>query len=260
MQEIIKVNAVSMDFVMENDKIQSVKEYAVAVLKHQIKRKTFTALSDISFELARGDVLGIVGHNGAGKSTLLKIISQILQPTSGTVWVDGNIVPMLELGSGFDQDMTGRENVFLNGAILGYSKDFLNEKYEEIVEFSGLQQFIDIPIRNYSSGMVARLAFSIATMVNPEILIVDEILSVGDADFQAKSRERMLKMMGGGTTVLFVSHSLSQIREMCNKTLWIEHGKMQAFGDTERICEAYENNIPPAEITQPDGFTVCPKA
>ena len=256
MPKIVQVDRICMDFILENDRIQSIKEYAVAVLKRQIKRKTFTALSDVSFTLQKGDVLGIVGHNGAGKSTLLKVISGILQPTAGTVHVDGNIVPMLELGSGFDQDMTGRENIFLNGAILGYSKEFLQEKYDEILDFSGLQEFIDVPIRNYSSGMVARLAFSIATMVNPEILIVDEILSVGDAEFQTKSRERMLKMMSGGTTVLCVRHSLWQISEMCNKTLWIEHGKIQAFGDTKRICDAYEHNIPPAEIVQPDGITV----
>ena len=259
MHEIINVKDVRMDFIMENDKIKSIKEYMISVFKRQIKRKTFTALHSISFTLERGDVLGVIGHNGAGKSTLLKIISGILKPTGGTVLVQGNIVPMLELGSGFDQDMTGRENIFLNGAILGYSREFLESKYDDILEFSGLHEFINIPLRNYSSGMVARLAFSIATMVNPEILIVDEILSVGDADFQSKSRDRMLKMMGGGTTVLFVSHSLSQIREMCNKTLWIEHGEMQAFGDTIRICDAYERNLSPINIVEANGITVLHK-
>ena len=167
----------------------------------------------------KGEVLGIVGNNGAGKSTLLKIISGILKPTEGSVQVFGNVVPMLELGSGFDFDLTGRENIFLNGAILGYSERFLKEKYDEIVAFSELGQFIDVPLRNYSSGMVMRLAFSVATVVNPDILIVDEILAVGDATFQAKSRARMMELMSGGTTVLFVSHSIEQIRGMCDKVI-----------------------------------------
>lgn len=184
--------------------------------------------------------MGIIGHNGAGKSTLLKVISGILKPTTGSVQVNGTIVPMLELGSGFDFDLTGRENVFLNGAILGYSEQFLKGKYEEIVAFSELGQFIDVPLRNYSSGMVMRLAFSIATVVQPDILIVDEILAVGDAAFQEKSKRRMLELMGGGTTVLFVSHSLQQIREMCNKAIWLEHGVVVQSGDTKSVCDAYE--------------------
>ena len=175
----------------------------------------------------KGEVLGIIGHNGAGKSTLLKVISGILKPTEGKLEVHGNIVPMLELGSGFDTDLTGRENIFLNGAILGYSEQYLKDRYDDIVAFSELGKFIEIPIRNYSSGMLMRLAFSIATVVQPEILIVDEILAVGDADFQAKSKARMMELMQGGATVLFVSHSLDQIREMCNRVLWLEHGGNQ---------------------------------
>ena len=199
------------------------------------------ALEDISFSVKKGEVLGIIGKNGAGKSTLLKIISGIMKPTKGKVEVKGNIVPMLELGSGFDFELTGRENIFLNGAILGYSKEYLKQKYKEIVNFSELERFIDTPIRNYSSGMMMRLAFSIATVVNPEVLIVDEILSVGDASFQEKSRTRMLELMGGGTTVFFVSHDLSQIEAMCNRVLWLQEGKVKMIGNTEAVCAAYKN-------------------
>lgn len=237
---MIKAENVSVKYLMTYDRIQSMKEYLVQLVKGKIQYEEFWALRDVSFEVRKGEVLGIIGHNGAGKSTLLKVISGILKPTTGSVQVNGTIVPMLELGSGFDFDLTGRENVFLNGAILGYSEQFLKEKYEEIMDFSELGQFIDVPLRNYSSGMVMRLAFSIATVVQPDILIVDEILAVGDAAFQEKSKRRMLELMGGGTTVLFVSHSLPQIREMCNKAVWLEHGKTVMSGDTMSVCDAYE--------------------
>lgn len=225
---------------MTYDRIQSIKEYIVQMLRGKIKYEEFWALKNVSFEVERGEVVGIIGHNGAGKSTLLKVISGILKPTGGSLEVHGNVVPMLELGSGFDHDLTGRENIFLNGSILGYSEKYLKEKYEQIVEFSELGKFIDVPIRNYSSGMLMRLAFSIATVVQPEILIVDEILAVGDAAFQEKSKARMLELMGGGTTVLFVSHSLEQIREMCDRVIWLEHGQIKAIGATKEICDAYE--------------------
>ena len=237
---MIKAEHVSVKYLMTYDRIKSMKEYLVQLVKGKIQYEEFWALRDVSFEVKKGEVLGIIGHNGAGKSTLLKVISGILKPTEGSVQVNGTIVPMLELGSGFDFDLTGRENVFLNGAILGYSEQFLKEKYEEIVAFSELGQFIDVPLRNYSSGMVMRLAFSIATVVNPDVLIVDEILAVGDADFQEKSKKRMLELMGGGTTVLFVSHSLPQIREMCNNAIWLEHGQMKLCGDVQTVCDAYE--------------------
>lgn len=237
---MIKAENVSVKYLMTYDRIQSMKEYLVQMVKGKIKYEEFWALKDVSFEVKKGEVLGIIGHNGAGKSTLLKVISGILKPTTGSVQVNGTIVPMLELGSGFDFDLTGRENVFLNGAILGYSEQFLKEKYEEIVAFSELGQFIDVPLRNYSSGMVMRLAFSIATVVRPDILIVDEILAVGDAAFQEKSKKRMLELMGGGTTVLFVSHSIQQIREMCNKVLWLEHGVVVQSGETKSVCDSYE--------------------
>lgn len=225
---------------MTYDRIQSIKEYVVQLLRGKIKYEEFWALKNVSFEVERGEVVGIIGHNGAGKSTLLKVISGILKPTGGSLEVHGNVVPMLELGSGFDHDLTGRENIFLNGSILGYSEKYLKEKYEQIVEFSELGKFIDVPIRNYSSGMLMRLAFSIATVVQPEILIVDEILAVGDAAFQEKSKARMLELMSGGTTVLFVSHSLEQIREMCDRVIWLEHGQIKAIGATKEICDAYE--------------------
>ena len=237
---MIKAENISIRYLMTYDRVKSIKEYLVQMLKHQIRYEEFWALRNVSFEVKKGEVLGIIGHNGAGKSTLLKVISGILKPTEGSVQVHGTVVPMLELGSGFDYDLTGRENIFLNGAILGYSEEFLKEKYDEIVEFSELGQFIHTPLRNYSSGMVMRLAFSIATVVNPDILIVDEILAVGDAEFQAKSKKRMLELMGGGTTVLFVSHSLEQIREMCDHVIWLEHGTVQMYGETQAVCDAYK--------------------
>lgn len=238
--EIIKAENVSMRFRLSADRITSMKEYVVRMVTGRLQYKEFWALRNVSFSVKKGEVLGVIGHNGAGKSTLLKVISGILRPTEGSVTVQGNIVPMLELGSGFDYDMTGRENIFLNGAILGYSKEFLTAKYQEIVDFSELGDFIDEPLRNYSSGMMMRLAFSIATVVEPEILIVDEILAVGDADFQAKSKRRMMELMSGGTTVLLVSHTLSQVREMCDKVLWIEHGQVQGYGEAKVLCDAYE--------------------
>ena len=241
--EIISVDRVSMHYRISADKIKSLKEYLLRLVMKKLQYREFTALDQVSFSVERGEVLGIIGHNGAGKSTLLKIISGIQKPSEGSVTVRGNIVPMLELGSGFDIDMTGRENIFLNGAILGYSKEFLMEKCQAIIDFSELGAFIEEPIRNYSSGMMMRLAFAIAAVVEPEILIVDEILAVGDADFQQKSRERMIEMMGGGTTVLMVSHDIQQIRQLCGRVLWIEHGKVMALGETQRVCDAYEGKI-----------------
>lgn len=237
---MIEVSDVTMRFRLNNDKILSLKEFVTTALRGKLQYNDFTALEHVSFEVKKGETLGLIGRNGAGKSTMLKVISGILKPTEGSVVCRGNVVPMLELGSGFDFDLTGRENIFLNGAILGYSKEFLHEKYDEIVEFSELGQFIEVPIRNYSSGMLARLAFSIATVVNPEILIVDEILSVGDAAFQEKSKKRMLELMGGGTTVLFVSHSLEQIREMCNRVMWLEHGNVKMVGAAAEVCDVYD--------------------
>ena len=238
-ETMIEVTDVTMRFHMNLDKILSLKEFVTRKLSGKLAYQDFTALDHVSFSVERGETLGLIGHNGAGKSTMLKVISGILKPTEGSVKCRGNVVPMLELGSGFDMDLTGQENIFLNGAILGYDEEFLKERYDEIVAFSELGQFIEAPIRNYSSGMLARLAFSIATVVKPEILIVDEILSVGDAQFQEKSKRRMLELMGGGTTVLFVSHSIEQIREMCSRGVWLEHGRIRMIGKIEEVCNAY---------------------
>lgn len=237
---MISVNDVSVKYRMANDRIVTLKEFVIALLRKKIKFTEFNALNNVKFNVNKGEVIGIIGHNGAGKSTLLKTISGIIKPTMGEIQVLGNIVPMLELGSGFDMDLCGRENIYLNGAILGYSEEFLKSKYNEIVEFSELGQFIEMPLRNYSSGMVVRLAFSIASVIEPEILILDEVLSVGDADFQEKSMNRMKEMMSGGTTVLLVSHIMSQVREMCNRVVWIEHGNVQMVGETKEVCDAYE--------------------
>ena len=239
---MIEVRNVTMKFRMSNDKVSNLKEYVIKRLKGNLSFRYFTALDNVSFSIKKGEVLGLVGHNGAGKSTVLKVISGIVKPTEGSVHIGGNVVPMLELGSGFDFDMTGRENIFLNGAILGYSESFLKEKYDEIVKFAEIEQFIDLPLRNYSSGMIARLGFSIASLVEPEILIVDEVLAVGDANFQEKSKKRMMELMGGGTTVLFVSHSLSQIRELCDRVVWLDHGSVKMFGETQVVCDAYEKS------------------
>ncbi|HBJ2621746.1 ABC transporter ATP-binding protein [Clostridium botulinum] len=238
-ENIIELKNVSINFRLCDDKVLSLKEFITKSISKKISYSEFWALKDINFNVKRGEVLGIIGHNGSGKSTLLKIISGIMKPTTGSVNVNGNIVPMLELGSGFDMDLNGRENIFLNGAILGYSKSFLESKYDEIVEFSELGEFIETPIRNYSSGMMMRLAFSIATVVIPDILIVDEILSVGDEAFQQKSKKRMKELMSGGTTVLFVSHSKEQIKEMCNRVLWLDHGNIHMLDKCEIVCDKY---------------------
>ena len=238
---MIRVSDVTMRFRMNNDKILSLKEFVTTALRGKLQYSTFTALEHVSFEVQKGETIGLIGRNGAGKSTLLKIISGIMKPTEGSVECRGNVVPMLELGSGFDMDLSGRENVYLNGAILGYTKPFLDAKFQEILDFSELGDFINLPIRNYSSGMLARLAFSIAAVVKPEILIVDEILAVGDAQFQEKSKRRMMELMGGGTTVLLVSHDIEQVKELCRRVVWLEHGRVREIGDAKEVCGAYEH-------------------
>jgi len=237
---MIEVENVAVCFKMSRDRISSIKEYVLKFIKRELKYDEFWALQDVNFHVDKGEVVGIIGRNGAGKSTLLKVISGIMKPTRGSVVTQGSIVPMLELGSGFDPELSGRENIFLNGAILGYTKQYLLDRYDEIVDFSELEKFIDVPIRNYSSGMLMRLAFSIATVVKPEILIVDEILAVGDDRFQAKSKARMIELMSSGTTVLFVSHNLDQIREMCHRVVWLENGKNKMIGNTQEVCDAYQ--------------------
>ena len=238
---MIKVNNVSMKFNLGIEKNFSLKLFFINLFKskkNKPKKEDFWALKNVSFDVKKGEVIGFVGSNGAGKSTLLKVIAGVMKPTEGNVEISGNICPMIELGAGFDMDLTARENIYLNGAVLGYSKEFIDQKFDEIVEFSELKSFLDVPVKNFSSGMIARLAFSIATIVDPEILIVDEILSVGDIAFQAKSKQKMISMISGGTTVLFVSHSLEQIKDLCDKVVWIEHGVVQQIGGKE-ICDNY---------------------
>ena len=235
----ISVKNVSMMFNMSSEKVDNFKEFVIKMLKGKLRFEEFWALKDVSFDVMRGERIGLIGINGSGKSTMLKVVSGVLKPTKGNVKVIGSVAPMIELGAGFDFELSARENVFLNGAILGYSKEFLDDKFDEIVEFSELKDFLDVPVKNFSSGMTAKLAFSIATIVNPEILIVDEILSVGDIKFQEKSKKKMMEMIKGGTTVLYVSHSLESIKDLCTKVVWLEHGKVVKMGDTNKICDAY---------------------
>lgn len=235
----IKVDNVSIKFNLSSEKVDTLKDYVIKFLKREIKYDEFWALQNISFDVMKGERLGILGLNGAGKSTLLKIIAGVYQPTEGSVTRNGKIAPMLELGAGFDAQYTGKENVFLYGSVLGLSRDFLEEKYDDIVEFSELKKFMDVPLKNYSSGMKARLGFSIATVVEPEILILDEVLSVGDAKFRKKSEKRIMDMFDKGVTVLFVSHSLEQVKRLCNKAILLEHGKILAYGDTDKVARIY---------------------
>ena len=239
---MIKVKDVSMRFNLGIEKNFSIKLFFINLFKHKEKKvkKDFWALKNVDFEVNKGEVIGFVGSNGAGKSTLLKIVAGVMKPTKGVVEKYGNVCPMIELGAGFDMDLTARENIYLNGAILGYSKEFIKDKFDEIVEFSELKDFLDVPVRNFSSGMVTRLAFSIATIVDPEILIVDEILSVGDIAFQQKSENKMRTMIKSGTTVLFVSHSVAQIQSLCDRVIWLENGTIKKMGDPKEICEEYE--------------------
>lgn len=237
---IIKVENVGMEFNLSQEKVDNLKEYVIKFLKRELMFQPFWALKNVSFEVEKGDRLGLVGMNGAGKSTLLKLISGVMKPTEGNIEVKGRISPLLELGAGFDPDYTGRENIFLNGALLGYNKEFIESKFDEIVEFSELEEFMDVPIKNYSSGMRARLGFSIATSVKPEILILDEVLSVGDIKFQEKSREKMESLMDSEVTLLFVSHSVEQVKSFCNKAIWLQHGKLMAKGSVDEVCELYD--------------------
>nr|WP_150959428.1 ABC transporter ATP-binding protein [Aneurinibacillus sp. XH2] len=242
MSEIaIKIDNVSMKYRMASERISSLKYYFIKKMKKQISYVDFHALDSVSFEVYKGEVFGIVGLNGAGKSTLLKIIAGILKPTAGKVVKSGMVVPLIELGAGFDGELTGLENIFLNGLVLGYSRKFIQEKVDEIIEFSELGDFIHAPLKNYSSGMRARLGFSIATIVQPEILIVDEVLSVGDHKFKEKSENKMMSMINGGATVLFVSHSLSQVEQLCNRVAWLEKGKIREVNDASTVIEKYRS-------------------
>ena len=239
----LEIDHVSMRFNLSTEKVDNIKEYVIKLIKNELMFQEFWALRDISFKVEKGDRIGIMGMNGAGKSTLLKIISGVMKPSEGSVTVRGKIAPLLELGAGFDKQYTGAENIYLYGAMLGYSKELIDSKYKEIVKFSGLGDFIHVPIKNYSSGMRARLGFSVATVVEPEILILDEVLSVGDARFRRKCERRLTGMFDKGVTVLFVSHSTSQILRMCNKAILLEDGQLIAEGDARDVVSFYEAKL-----------------
>lgn len=239
-RELLRVEHVGMEFNLSKERVDDFREYVIRMLRgKKLERDEFWALKDINFTLEEGERIGILGLNGAGKSTLLKVIAGVFKPTEGKVVRKGKIVPLLELGAGFDKNYTGRENIFLYGAVLGYSRKYMESKYDEIVKFSGLEKFIDVPIKNYSSGMKSKLGFSIATIAEPEILILDEVLSVGDAKFRKKSERKIKKMMKEGTAVLFVSHSLKQVQRICNKAMILDQGKMVAMGEVNEIAELY---------------------
>ena len=237
---VIKVQHVSMHFNLMEEKVDSIKEYMVKFFKGKLLYNDFTALNDINFEIQKGDILGIVGLNGAGKSTILKILAGVLVPTTGKVEVRGSVAPLIEVGAGFDPELTARENIFLNAAILGYSKSFIEEKFDEIIDFAELQHFVNVPVKNFSSGMYARLGFSIATIVKPDILIVDEVLSVGDFKFQEKCEKRIQDMIQDNVTIILVSHEIKMIEKLCNKVVWLDHGRLKDVGATKKVCEEYK--------------------
>ena len=238
-QTMVKVDNVGIRFNLAKERVDSLKEYFLKFSKGTLKFEEFWALDGVSLEIEKGDFYGLVGINGSGKSTLLKAVAGVFKPTRGKITVNGTIAPLIELGAGFDMDLTARENIFLNGAVLGFSKDHMMEKFDDIVDFSELHDFLDVPLKNYSSGMVARIAFAIATATKPDILIADEILAVGDYAFQEKCEKRMQELLDAGATVIFVSHSIEQVKRMCNKATWIEKGKVIMTGDAETVCDAY---------------------
>ena len=241
--KIIDVNHVTMRFNLAEEKTDTIKEYVVKMLKHQLRFNEFFALKDVSFTVERGDSVALIGMNGSGKSTMLKIIAGVMYPTKGSVTVKGSIAPLIELGAGFDQDLTARENIYLNGAVLGHDHAFMDEHFQEIMDFAEMWEFVDVPVKNFSSGMVARLGFSIATIVRADILVVDEILAVGDFKFQEKCRERMQQMMSNGTTLLFVSHSEEQVEALCKKAVWLDHGSLMAAGPTKEVYQEYRSKM-----------------
>ena len=238
-KNIIDVDHVSIRFNLANQKVNNLKEYAIKMAKRELMFQEFFALKDVNLHVKPGESWGLIGTNGSGKSTLLKTITGILKPYEGTVKVRGNIAPMIELGAGFDMELTARENIFLNGAVLGHSEEFMQEHFDDIVEFAGLGNFLDSPIKNYSSGMKARLGFAVATMVDPEVLIVDEVLSVGDYQFRKKCNERMEEMLSGGTTLLYVSHNIDSVKALCTHALWLDHGDVIMSGSAQEVCDAY---------------------
>lgn len=239
-EKVIDVSHVSMHFNLMVEKVDSLKEYVVKLLKGKLLYNDFIALNDVSFHVEKGEIVGLVGFNGAGKSTMLKILAGVLTPTEGSVKVVGSVAPLIEVGAGFDPELTARENIYLNGAILGHDKKFMDSKFDEIIDFAELRNFIDVPVKNFSSGMYARLGFAIATMVHPDILIVDEVLSVGDFKFQHKCEQRIQSMIDDGVTIILVSHDIGMIERLCTKVIWLDHGKLKDVGATKKICNEYK--------------------
>lgn len=238
-ETVIDVKQVSMHFNLMIERVDSMKEYLLKLFKGKLLYNDFVALNEVSFSVQKGEIVGLIGLNGAGKSTLLKIIAGVLKPTSGSVTTKGSIAPLIEVGAGFDPELTARENVYLNGAILGHTKAFMNKKFDKIIEFAELQNFVDVPVKNFSSGMYARLGFSIATVVQPDILIVDEVLSVGDYRFQEKCEKRINKMIKQGVTIILVSHSIDVIKRLCTKVVWLDHGQIKDIGAIDKVCKEY---------------------
>ena len=238
-RKMIEVEHLSIKYNKSKERVDNIKEYIIRKIKGQMRYEEFWALKDVSFSVCEGETVGIIGLNGSGKSTLLKVIAGVLKPAGGTVRVRGSVAPLIELGAGFDPDLSARENIFLNGAVLGYSRKEMQALFKEIVEFSELRDFLEVPVKNFSSGMQARLGFSIATSVIPDILIVDEVLGVGDHKFQKKCHRRMQQIISSGATVLFVSHSIQQVKEICKRAIWIENGKIVMDGDVNEVCDCY---------------------
>ena len=242
-ENYIEVNNVSMRFNLAKEKTETIKEYCIKLLKHQLMFDEFYALKNVSFNVKKGESVALIGVNGSGKSTMLKVIAGVLYPTTGSVSVKGSIAPMIELGAGFAADLTARENVYLNGAVMGHDREFMDKHMEEIIGFSELQDFMDVPVKNFSSGMYARLGFSIATIVDADILICDEILAVGDYMFQQKCQNKMKDLLSGGTTLLFVSHNFAKVTEMCERSIWIDKGEIKADGDTKEVINMYKESM-----------------
>lgn len=236
---MVDVDHVTIRFNLASQKVDNLKEYVIKLVKKELMFQEFLAIKDVSFQVRRGEAWGLIGTNGSGKSTMLKAISGILKPYKGSITVDGSVAPLIELGAGFDPELTARENIYLNGCVLGHTEKFMDEHFDEIVDFAELHQFLDSPIKNFSSGMKARLGFSVATVVKPDILIVDEILSVGDYKFRQKCEKRMKELLSGGTTLLYVSHNISEVLRLCDHAIWIDHGETKMIGDAQSVCDAY---------------------
>lgn len=239
MEPVISVNNVSMRFNLAKEKTETLKEYLVKFFQHKLFFNEFYALNDVSFTVQKGESVALIGRNGSGKSTMLKVIAGVMYPSKGSVHVNGSIAPMIELGAGFDMDLTARENIYLNGAVLGHNREFMNEHLNSIIEFSELKDFMDVPVKNFSSGMIARLGFAIATEVRADVLVCDEILAVGDFMFQQKCHRRMEEMLSNGTTLLFVSHDINQVQSLCKRAIWIDHGNIRLDGPSKEVCAEY---------------------